>query len=161
MTVLEIYNASFGSLAPVLRVIYLIHLINQKRYLTEIKSIRPVIASGDSGNYLKPWNQCPRQRESVICRISFQSNICKLFFPGIQLWPNYRGAYWDTYYMKGITSPSFRLEKLLYSSQTCQARCEFNAVKRFTFHFLCQRIIYINAKDFPVCFTFINQSDSP
>ena len=37
MTFLEIYNASFGSWAPVLRVIYLIYLTNQKRYVTELK----------------------------------------------------------------------------------------------------------------------------
>ena len=36
-TFLEIYNASFGSWALVLRVIYLINLTDQKRYMTKLK----------------------------------------------------------------------------------------------------------------------------
>ena len=46
---LEIYNVSFGPWAfNVLRVIYLINLTGQKRYMTELKWIWPVIMSGDS-----------------------------------------------------------------------------------------------------------------
>ena len=46
---MEIYNASFGSWAlNVLRVVYLINLTGQKRYVTELKCIWPVTVSGDS-----------------------------------------------------------------------------------------------------------------
>ena len=45
---LEIYNASFGSWALVLGVIYLINLTSRKRYLTKLKWIRLVIVSRDS-----------------------------------------------------------------------------------------------------------------
>ena len=45
---LEIYNTSFASWAPVLKIIYVINLTGQKRYMTELKWIWPVILSGDS-----------------------------------------------------------------------------------------------------------------
>ena len=48
MTVLEIYNASFGSWVNDLRFISLINLTDQKQYVTELKWIRPVIVSRDS-----------------------------------------------------------------------------------------------------------------
>ena len=48
MTVLEIYNASFGSWVNDLRVIYHINLTGQKQYVTELKWIRPVIVCRDS-----------------------------------------------------------------------------------------------------------------
>ena len=48
MTCMEIYNASLGSWAPVLRVIYLLNLTGQKQYVTELKWIWPIIMSEDS-----------------------------------------------------------------------------------------------------------------
>ena len=40
---MKIYNASFSSWALVLRVIHLINLTSQKRYMSELKLIWPVI----------------------------------------------------------------------------------------------------------------------
>ena len=48
MTVLEIYNASYGWWAHDLRAIYLINLTGQKQYVTELKWIWPLIMSRDS-----------------------------------------------------------------------------------------------------------------
>ena len=65
---LEIYNASFGSWAPVWRVIYLVNLTGQKQYVTELKWIWLVIVSGDSPEIisspevlhcLSPVSACP------------------------------------------------------------------------------------------------------
>ena len=62
MTFLEIYNASFGSWAPALRVIYLTNLTGQKRHVTKLKWIWPVIVSGDSREIISS----PEQRRDVV-----------------------------------------------------------------------------------------------
>ena len=73
---LEIYNASFGSWAlNVLRVIYLINLTGQKRYVTELKCIWPVTVSGDSpdiilGYLLKGQGIGPFLRQDNISFVS-------------------------------------------------------------------------------------------
>ena len=56
LKITEIYNASFGSsVLNVLGVIYLTNLTGQKRYVTELKWIWPVIVSTDSPEIDLRW----------------------------------------------------------------------------------------------------------
>ena len=56
LKITEIYNASFGSWAlHVLRFIYLKNLTGQKRHVTEVKWIWPVIVSTDSPEIVLRW----------------------------------------------------------------------------------------------------------